>query len=440
MKTFAKKFLLILLGIFLSLIILELSLRFAGFAVSSYQQYKNNRALKNKSQYTIMCLGESTTAGEYPIQLQKILDKKYPNKFSVIDCGINGTILESILELSDKNIIKYNPNIVICMMGINNIFYKFDDTNYISKHKHITLKIHKLFFLLKTHITTLFKSECYANDNLFYQDNILNNAMKLIQQKEYQKAIYILENVLKTNMTYDAYVLLMDTYLELHNYEKCYEMALKGLETNWEKSEFYFIIFEITKYSNKFKFKFFVDKAIKEDIDIFKSNKKYWLYTSIQNYISDEQKNKILKILFNGDSKETEYCILAIDYLKQKDYKKAQEYFDKAEELRLNFPKQDTYDLYKQIVKKFVDNNIKVICMQYPVRSIEPLKEQLQNESYFDKITFISNEEIFKKALRTKSYDEIFVDQFAGDFGHCTNLGNTMIAENVVNCLEKLIN
>ena len=39
-----------------------------------------------------------------------------------------------------------------------------------------------------------------------------------------------------------------------------------------------------------------------------------------------------------------------------------------------------------------------------------------------------------------KNYDEIFKDQFAGDFGHCTDLGNTMIAENVVNTLEKILN
>ena len=78
--------------------------------------------------------------------------------------------------------------------------------------------------------------------------------------------------------------------------------------------------------------------------------------------------------------------------------------------------------------------------MQYPTRSIKPLQEFLKNESYYDKIIFVSNEDNFKKAIMDKSFGEIFVDRFAGDFGHCTDFGNTMIAENVVKSLEKLIN
>ena len=78
--------------------------------------------------------------------------------------------------------------------------------------------------------------------------------------------------------------------------------------------------------------------------------------------------------------------------------------------------------------------------MQYPIININSIQEQLKNEIYYDKLTFISNEENFKDALMKKNYDEIFKDQFAGDFGHCTDLGNTMIAENVVNTLEKILN
>ena len=44
--------------------------------------------------------------------------------------------------------------------------------------------------------------------------------------------------------------------------------------------------------------------------------------------------------------------------------------------------------------------------MQYPVRSIIPLEEQLKKESYYDKLVFVSNEKLFKKALMKKNYDE----------------------------------
>ncbi|MCR4662858.1 MAG: SGNH/GDSL hydrolase family protein, partial [Endomicrobiaceae bacterium] len=111
------------------MVLLECGLRLAGWTVSSYQKYKNNKTLRNKSQYTIMCLGESTTAWQYPVQLQEILDKKYQNKFSVIDCGIAGTTLEYILDLLNNNINKYKPNIAICMMGINDNQIVYDSKN-----------------------------------------------------------------------------------------------------------------------------------------------------------------------------------------------------------------------------------------------------------------------------------------------------------------------
>ena len=42
-------------------------------------------------------------------------------------------------------------------------------------------------------------------------------------------------------------------------------------------------------------------------------------------------------------------------------------------------------------------------------------------------------------AVFDKGYDALFIDQNSGDSGHCTDLGNTMIAENVVSTIEKII-
>ncbi|MBR3627272.1 MAG: hypothetical protein IKN42_00320, partial [Elusimicrobia bacterium] len=154
---------------------------------------------------------------------------------------------------------------------------------------------------------------------------------------------------------------------------------------------------------------------------------------------------KIKKKLLNpymeeSNMNDVDYGLLSYEYLEQKDFQKAQEYFNKANEIRLKFPDLEIYKSYKLIIKKLTDNNIKVICMQYPVRSILPLQEQLKNEPFFDKITFVSNEKNFKDMLMQKNFDDLFIDQFAGDFGHCTDLGNTLIAENVVNTLENILN
>ncbi len=61
-----QKLILIALGFFLTLIILEAGLRFGGFIITSLQEYRNKISLRQKSTYRILSLGESTTAGQYP--------------------------------------------------------------------------------------------------------------------------------------------------------------------------------------------------------------------------------------------------------------------------------------------------------------------------------------------------------------------------------------
>lgn len=430
---------------------MECGLRLVGFTISSYQQYKNNKALKNKSQYTIMYLGESTTQDQYPIQLQKILDKKYPSKFSVVDCGIAGTNLETILRLLDDNINIYKPNIVICMMGINNGLTSYNAktsyNEYMNNKLKLNLKVFKFFILLKKHIQSLSETKkIFAQDTNLDRDYMINLAREYRNIDNYVKAEEILEAMLKENPN-DELVFFELSFSYIQDYEDKYElgykMAVEAIEKNYNigKEWYYNKVFEHNDKNRKNDIqtlKFYIDKAINKDIEIFSTNLKYFLYSSVKDYITQEQKEKILQVMIQNDDRD--YGMFAIESLAQKDYQKAKEYFEKAEEIRMNFPDTKTYKLYKLIVKKLIDNNIKVICMQYPVRSIESLKEQLKNEPYYPKLTFISNEKIFKDILTKKEYDEIFMDQFAGDFGHCINLGNTMIAENIVETLEELTN
>jgi hypothetical protein len=49
----------------------------------------------------------------------------------------------------------------------------------------------------------------------------------------------------------------------------------------------------------------------------------------------------------------------------------------------------------------------------------------------------VDNENIFKDALQQATYSEYFIDMFAGDFGHCTEKGNKVLAENIVNVILK---
>ncbi|MDD5729504.1 MAG: tetratricopeptide repeat protein [Candidatus Omnitrophica bacterium] len=77
---------------------------------------------------------------------------------------------------------------------------------------------------------------------------------------------------------------------------------------------------------------------------------------------------------------------------------------------------------------------IKLVCVQYPLRSVGLLKEIFKDESA---VILVDNEKNFKEALKKSSTTEYFEDMFAGDFGHCTREGNRLIAQNIADVILK---
>ena len=63
--TFRQKITLVIFSLFLLLIFLEAVLRLAGFVVLSLQEYKNMASISKRGTCRIICLGESTTQGQY---------------------------------------------------------------------------------------------------------------------------------------------------------------------------------------------------------------------------------------------------------------------------------------------------------------------------------------------------------------------------------------
>ncbi|HTY44364.1 MAG TPA: hypothetical protein VMD52_00005, partial [Patescibacteria group bacterium] len=102
------------MGIISSLLVLETGLRVAGFLFVSFQNCQNSRAAARKKTYRIMCLGESTTAGQYPSFLQEALNKRHTGvTFSVIDRGVIATDTPAILRRLEENLATYKPDMVV---------------------------------------------------------------------------------------------------------------------------------------------------------------------------------------------------------------------------------------------------------------------------------------------------------------------------------------
>ena len=76
-----------------------------------------------------------------------------------------------------------------------------------------------------------------------------------------------------------------------------------------------------------------------------------------------------------------------------------------------------------------------MIAMQYPLLPVSTLRKLLGHR---DDVIYLENRENFEKALRQHGYKNLFVDHFAGSFGHFSDQGNRMVAEKVADAIWNL--
>lgn len=402
-----KKISLIIIGIILSLILLEIGLQLAGFTLITIKKYRNKTA-KDPNIITVLCLGESTTDGQWPPILQKILNEKSKNKkFNVVDEGMSGINTKIIAEKISDILLKHNPDIVVLMMGINDNGLEYE--NY-------GIKVLALISLIETHCKHLFTS------------SISYDEIEYIDRKMF-------EIISKNNADTEKYL---------------YKIKKISEDTNYNFSNFikYFIYYA---RNNKYR-----DLKIINIIDYNIINKKCispYELEEIVSYLKDYKnynENQIKNFLISAKNRisyediELEQILREYDLLYLLNDIKNNEFKFEHKNIKesKNSKGKNTNKNYQYIISEIYKNNKNafVLPMQYPILSVEQLKKDLQDRPYYDNLIFISNEKNFKQALQTHKTEEIFNDMFGDSFGHCTELGNTLIAENVAETILKLYN
>ena len=403
-----KKLILSVLGVLLALLFIECSLQIVSLIYRVQINISLENSLKNKKNITVLCIGESTTAEQYPIQLQEFLDKKYPDKFSVVDCGVKGQTTPDILLKLKEQIKEYNPSIIVSMIGIN-------DWKILPWDKNTYSIFHKLFYKFK-----IYKVCCYFID---YFESL---------QKQDDRELFILKDMFSQYLENKEY----DTENKKNNSELIsniitYENKLKETYNNYNNKNLRYRLFKECGINNDFAFWYQILLSTNT------SNNNKIIYNP-EIFDMNMANNDFLNNVNEQDYTDVFYGHIAVDFLKNNDIQKAKENFNKAEQYRLKHYSFNTQKTYEEIINIAFDNNIKFIAMQYPMRSIDSLKVLLKNSRYYDNIIFISNENDFKNYLYNGGiYEDLFTDQFAGDFGHATVLGNEIIAKNIEKTLRE---
>ncbi|MGD9015406.1 MAG: tetratricopeptide repeat protein [Candidatus Omnitrophota bacterium] len=513
---FFQKIILIFIGILLSIVLLEVGMRAAEFILQSLQEYRNMLSIRKNGEYRIICIGESTTAGQYPHFLEEALNQYGIGiKFSVIDKGIGATDTSFILGQLENNIKKYQPDLVVAMIGTNDgashmpIGFSTD-----SKAFFKSLKIYRLAKLIILHIQSkikAFKSLARKNNKLpitslknnqpptaplIYKQNIQNAVMsvgvnetinkegiKEVSKESIEESVKestkdsIKEGIKETELKDDNFFNDLGQQLtaqgDFHSASQAFE---KAISLNPYNVDAYFRLAVVSDQNKG-------NALLKEICDRYKSLIKTGIpdneqsanighlcrvlvgkemYLEVEElckemlaknllcieaniilarssleqgkYAAAEEFFKRVIELDNSDSRA--FDGLAVVYHETRRFNLRDQYLRRANELRPRYPLLVTIRNYKKIKNILDKNKIQLLCVQYPMRSIEPLKKIFEGEK---NVIFVDNEQVFKNAVAKGLYKDFFRDMFAGDFGHCTDKGNRLLAENIAKVIAKEI-
>ncbi len=445
--TLKQKFILGAFTVFISLAILEFTLRIAGMVALSIQNQQNKKAFNNHDSYRILCVGESTTylggLHSYPNELQKILNSANLNKnLVVINKALPGIGSQYITDNIAQWVHEYQPDIVVAMMGINdhNRLIPLDQetaTQNFSFWKK--MRVYKLFRWLALNIThrrqeidTANKPDVATpsvNDVSSPPSADLHPALPSEPEKVQEKIKTAPENYQKL---YLAGLLLEGS----HEYDKAEQIFRILIGLNYDDSL-------TRKLQEKLGNALIAQEKYQDLTSVLKillgnphdPIATQWIYGLCKKKKGLNEIIPMLDGMLAQNPKEPAlHELLGGCYAELADNKNAAAHFQRARDLRINNFNPTTRANYHKIAKILHENNVKAVFVQYPLREIETLKEIFTPEEQ-DQILFVDNEKSFQEGVQKEGYEAYFIDRFAGNFGHGTPKGNALIAQNIANAI-----
>lgn len=398
-----RRFLLVVAGLVLA----------AGFwngLFKTFAQYRLvNEPIKvlpvDKNKYIILAIGESTTAPltgpAWPEFLEKILnDRVGYEKFQVINAGISGTNTSEIAKNIPRYISRYHPNIVISMMGINDLSYlDFPELSlpwYQQVMTHITQSpLYRFISILGRQVIGRSQRELLQKASHCTDTSMGEKALRVLDERgdtvtESQKIAFI--NTYP--FSFYGYRTLIDYYASKNQWNDVSEWVRRA----YVMEPFIRYCATLTSGNNPMH-----TKELIRQIDTTFS------YVSSMNVVSRT-------------------AIAHPNMMSATWYQKARAMLFVPPIERM----VDTKKNYQKVSAFVLACGIDHIAMQYPLYPVWDLKELMGNDP---RVTFVSNEENFQNALKEHSYDELFIDHFTGVFGHTTELGSHIIADAVANTI-----
>ncbi len=459
-KRFAFSICAIALGVLLALSVLEAGLRLAGWHETRGQENRITTAQPPlPGEYRIICLGESTTVQTYSnnqnIAWPKKLERKHNSlglgkTFRTITIAKHGTSTPFLIRDLERRIDEIKPDLVVSMMGINDIstLSYFQRSDWLSTLRTVKLTrwlTQSLKQLVIPHVTEPEGRRIEIAIMQLPPRAIVKNSLEVPQiQSENDLTTYV-QNVeayahsLPRRHTFFAYQVAAIALLNLRGIaevdpnlkpflpsiaERTIEMSRKSIAHNpYSTSALRFFIYAAV---NRPDLNAEIIKHIHNAID-HGGNLDSALLSLIGIYRDDRIQNELKEVGIATDTNAT--------------------------------PLSKTRENYLYLARMLKQMGVPYMVMQYPNASINGMQsifsnaeipyatfsDLLEDSSFnppvspeFANILFVSNEN-FRSIVTPENEAEYFKDMFHNGpllhFGHTTEKGHELIADNVVHVL-----
>lgn len=407
-KTFRKwvwRFLLLFLGLVCTVIFWE-----SVFSIFAAQKKYNSSIIltkKDMQAYTILALGESTTATingpAWPEYLEILLNKQVgAEKFRVINAGVSGTNTRDVSEKIGTYEATYHPDMVIAMLGINDVSYPALPELSVSPYQKMLRiisqsRVYRFISILWRQISGKSQRDLLAQVARCTDVSLGEYAFQELSasgNNEKERLAYAKQFPFSSH----AYVMLIDYYATQHTWKEASDWITRAMTME-----------PYMRYC----------AMVASGKDIKRSRELTSLIDHAISYITSMQE-------------VSQRALRSPKTITPSWYQKNRPMLFTLQSVR----DIDTTTYYRKIIDLFTRRSIPFVVMQYPLLPVQDIMQRLNNDP---RLIYVSNEENFQRALQQYSYDEIFIDHFTGVFGHTTAFGSKLIAEQVAKTVLEVV-
>ncbi len=434
--------------------LIELGLRIGGYvALKLNPPLKSISAVKDKSKFVILCLGDSYTFGigtvyqySFPRQLGNILNRRFPrNKFQVYNLGIPGSNSSQLVNNMQYNINKYNPALLIIMTGRNDTWNLSDVTGVLISNKIDSILTHlRTYKLVKIVAINLRKRVDFKNtviSEVAAEANLVTG-----YNNRDDKNIKIQKDILpETNQQ----TIIGHNFAVQGRYDLAEKYFLKALELNPNNISATRQLGAIYRGQAKYEL---AEEYLKKSIAKEDGTKDLGAYLELGMIHRLQKKYGLAKQELKEAMADSQHLYVAFNELLQL-YKDKEKFFNDMENFKIEINnksilreidallklQKDEEHIYKIIYANLIKikeiserNNVRVIFQTYPNPIVDAINENMRKFAKRYGLPLVDNHLIFKEKLTAQDGKDFFVAD-----GHCNAKGYRIIAKNIYLTLLK---